>query len=315
MPDATDMPSGIEEASGIARHGDELLIVGDEGASRCYRCPVSGDEKGVVALDEDRLLMETWTASSLPLDLEGVEVLADGRTVVLSERLHALLDREGVVAEYPKLASEFGNRGLEGVAVRPLEDGISRVAVLWEGGYPLYRALPEAYRGPTGRPPMRPMLFIHNVAPGERNLVYEEEDLVIIDLDVPLPGGTPPRAQRFRAPDLVWYRFGGESSGEWGFIVLLSSEYALPPEPGSAGDCPGGLSGERYCYKWLMRFDASGRPVGEPADLDRLIPDHLASRNWEGMDWFVEGESLVLVYEERADRRGNVAIIDLPATW
>jgi hypothetical protein len=52
--------------------------------------------------------------AKLQVDLEAVDILADGRVVALSERLHALVSDGGLVAEYPDFLGEVGGIGLEG---------------------------------------------------------------------------------------------------------------------------------------------------------------------------------------------------------
>lgn len=302
---------GIREASGIAREGDEILIVGDEDAGTYFRYKLPPGENPLIPIESERLISVVWAGLPIVIDQEAIDILADGRVVVLSERLRSLIDKDGVVAEYPHFAAESGNRGLEGIAVRKMSDGSSRIASLWEGGYPRFSALPRTIREKAGRIAMQPVLLLHDIAPGERDLHLRKEDLHIREFQVPLPPGSEPEAQRFRSPALVWHRFERGGQMEWGFILLLSSEFSLAPGPGSPEDC----GGERYCFKWLMKFDREGLPVGDPIDLDTLLPADIAPRNWEGMDWYEEGSSLILIYEEDPDRQGFAYIIDLPDNW
>ncbi len=66
----------------------------------------------------------------LAVDLEAIDVLADGRVVVISERLRSMVSKDGVVVGYDDPFAEFGERGLEGLAVRKVDDKTSKVAVL-----------------------------------------------------------------------------------------------------------------------------------------------------------------------------------------
>jgi len=219
-----------------------------------------------------------------------------------------------------------------------LPDQVSRIAVLWEGGYPEFNAVPEQLRGLVGRHPMKPMIIVHDLA-GWDAAGRIREPLRTIFLDVPLPGGETPLAQRFRATDLVWNTLENHQQADptLGFIVLLSSENSPPRGVGAATE---------YKLKILQRFDMAGNPVGEPlslfdicreclqeaieGDLSDHSPDmhsHLRevfSRledgdweniNWEGLDWFVEGESLILIYDKWPKDPPFALVVDLPENW
>jgi hypothetical protein len=231
--------------------------------------------------------------------------------VVLSEDLHALLDDRGIVAVYDELTEKNG-RGLEGLAVRDLGDGASRVAVVWDGGYP----------DGGGGGAQVPRIFVHDVPAGASGLkISPGNALAEVRLQLPLPAGAEPRAQRFRCPDLVWHRLRGDDPESWGFIVLLSSGWAVPPAAGSAEECPKRDDGRplRWCYKWLQRFDGSGRPVGDPYDLDPAFPPPIRLSNWEGLGWFEPERSLVLVYDESVAEKvldpQEAIVVALPEGW
>lgn len=286
----------IREASGIARHGEYLLIVDDSQHGSYFRFQLQGETGPMIGLDPARLERVPLPHSSMATDLESINVLADGRVVVLSERLRAMFDAKGAVADYGAVLSEFGKRGMEGLAVRTIGDGVSRVAVLWEGGYPQYYDVPEQLRAQVGRKALSPIVQVHDLKPSDRGVQVRGSNMVA--LDVPLPKGRGPGAQRFRAPDLVWHHF---PNGEWGFIVLLTSQNSV----------------ERPDYKYhrLECFTAQGKRIGLRLDLNAMVDKPLQRVNWEGVDWFEEGKSLVLVYESYPNNLPAALVLDLPDNW
>ncbi len=286
----------LAEASGVARAGDHLLVVDDGHPGVYFRIPLDGRVGPTVPLGGAEVQRVSIQSSPFVSDLESIEVLRDGRVVVLSERLRMLLCSDGPVATYGAPFSEFGKRGLEGVAVRAGGGGSSLVAALWEGGYPEYAHLPPVLQRSAGRAALKPLVAVHTVASGRRGLLVPTRDAV--ELDVPLPPGEEPRAQRFRAPDLVWHR---GPDREWEFIVLLSS---------------GNSAGAReYKHHWLQRFSTEGERLGEPLDLDKIAPPNLRGTNWEGLDWFEAGKSLVVVNESHPRPSGVAYIVELPSAW
>ena len=286
----------VTEASGITRHGDTLLIVDDGHRGVYFRVHLENDTGPIIRLAEKRIETISLPRAALATDLEAIDVLADGRVVVLSERLRALFGSEGVIAEYDGPMSEFGKKGLEGLAVQPQADGSSKIAVLWEGGYPEYEQVPEQLRRRLGRLPMRPVVQVHSLRAGELDILVRGPNFT--ELDVVSPRGRAPRAQRFRAPDLVWHQGPG---GRWGFIVLLSSHNSL---------------GKReYRHHWLQRFSERGSRIGEPIDLDRMMPEDLKGVNWEGLGWFEKGKSLVIVHESHPAPNAVAYVVQLPPQW
>ncbi|MBZ0267263.1 hypothetical protein K8I85_03845, partial [bacterium] len=135
-PPATGRTPVVEELSGVARLGNRLLLVGDNDDGVVYDCPLPGNAGGSIPLDASMFRTFAIGGAENASDLEGVDVLADGRIVALSEDLAAIVDENGIVARYDDRMRELGGRGTEGLAVRALPDGSSRVAVCWEGGYP-----------------------------------------------------------------------------------------------------------------------------------------------------------------------------------
>ena len=85
----------LEEASGLLRIGDFLAIVSDKEPGRYYLAPVPATTPGPASIDPARVRTIEWPAASVGLDLEGIAQLADGRVVLLSERLRSLLDDRG----------------------------------------------------------------------------------------------------------------------------------------------------------------------------------------------------------------------------
>ena len=286
----------IREASGIVRRDDTLLLVDDSQNGVYFRFELKGESGPVLALSPDRLTRVLLPQASMAADLEAINILADGRVIVLSERLRAVFDEKGMIADYAAPLAEFGKRGLEGLAVRRFPAGRSRVAVLWEGGYPEYMQVLEQLRRRVGRRALQPMIQVHDLNPGERDVQVQGSNLIL--LDVPVPKGREPRAQRFRAPDLVWHTV---RTGQWGFIVLLSSRNSAGPLV--------------YQYHWLQRFDLRGQRIGKPIDLDNTVGGELAGVNWEGLCWFEEGESLALVHESHPKPDAVVYILPLPKDW
>ena len=286
----------VREASGIVRQGNDLLIVDDSQHGTYSRFSLAGEHGPVIHLTPERLTRVPLPHASMATDLEAINLLSDGRVVVLSERLRALFGESGMIADYGAPLSEFGKRGLEGLAVRRLENNASQVAVLWEGGYPEYYHLPDQLRSRVGRRALHPVVQIHSLASGESGIQVLGTNFVT--LDVPVPRGRGPRAQRFRAPDLVWHR---QLDGRWVFIVLLSSQNSV--------DRP------TYKHHWMQRFSTNGQRIGEPLDLDAIVEEGLKGANWEGLSWFEPGESLVMVHESHPEPVPTAYVLQLPEGW
>ncbi len=292
----------IREASGVAMEDGWICVVDDSVPNAYFRIrmpPGAGPLLDLNSLHPEavRLPLGIW------VDLESIGRLADGRMVVLSERLRGLADDKGLVVEYDYPLTEYGRRGLEGLAVRALPDGSSRVAVLWEGGYPDLGSLNPQLERQTGGRPLSPIVFIHDIAPGARpGRVRWNEGVGHAFLQVPILEGKEPEVQRFRAPDLVWYRFPeGTGEEQWGFLVLISSQNRVkPPE---------------YLHHWLQRFRVDGTPVGEPLHLADFVPPELARANWEGLCWYREGKQLLLVHEAHGKTKAHAFRLALPQGW
>ena len=211
--------------------------------------------------------------------------------------------------------------------------------MLWEGGYPIYELIPLQLRDKAGRLPLKPVVIVHEIEKGHVADIVDEPFHSFI-LNVPEPEGEPPTAQRFRATDLIWYDLPDEEKNEdseEGFIVLLVSENA-PPE---STDTP-----TEYGGKILQRFSLDGNPVGEPLFVNDFckicIRDVVKDRpafishemhvhmeevatlldkgnweniNWEGLDWFEEGVSVIVIYDKWPKDPPFALVIDIPQEW
>ena len=117
----------IREASGIVRVDDRLLIVGDDADGRYFELQLEGQAGPIIPIDPQKIKEIQLHQAELAMDLEGIDIMADGRIAILSEQLHCLIAEKmpgsntyGVIAEYDKTVTEFGNRGLEGLAIKQL---------------------------------------------------------------------------------------------------------------------------------------------------------------------------------------------------
>lgn len=298
---------GATEFSGVTRLGDHLLLVTDADFGAYYMFALPQTASPLLKVSPDRLTRHSLAAEELGVDLEAVDVLADGRVVALSERLRSLVGVDGLVVQYDDPLAELGERGLEGLAVRRMANR-SAVAVLWEGGYVEAGEIQAQVRRRLQGAPFRPVVFMHEIELGEsgtKKKVKGDQDLV--ELDVPEPDPDPD-GWRFRAPDLVWHRPDG---GDWGFIVLLNSQ-SREERPGK----------RKFGPRWLQRFDRSGRPFGTHLDLDQcarnlLGDDRLQHANWEGLGWYEEGRSVVLVHDEPnlVEAIPVALVVPLPNSW
>lgn len=365
---AGNAPIKITEVSGIARLGDRLLLVSDDEAGAYFEMKIADPSSPIIPIDPMKLKRIAMRGCEAVSDLEGLTVLGDGRVAVLSEDLHALYapirlgDKSwAVVAQFDQTFTEFGNRGIEGVSALALANGGSRIAAVWEGGYPSLASLPAQIQHSLGHAPLDPLLVITTLpanavgitasdtlgyrvlnTPGSRSGNASANDPQLVPSELPKAQSepdqsAPPFAQRFRAPDLVWHIWHGESGVDTGLIVLMNSENA--PLRGS------GVKRE-YKYKLLQRFNLNGEPVGEEIVIndvvkqlfDNVTPaqtrswsiamrDHFANVkslldeqkwenvNWEGLGWYVRGESLVLIYDAVPADPPIAVVIPIPDNW
>jgi len=330
----------IREASGIARIGETLYIVGDDADGHFFTIDLEGQKGPIIIIDPMKVRQMPMPHAELARDLEAIDDLADGRLAILSEQLRSLIARKNlntpyysVIAEYDKTLTEFGHRGLEGLAAKPLGGGGSRLAVLWEGGYPIFRDVPGQFHEMLGSTALKPVVVVHDIENGNvaRDVL---NPLYYFLLNVPEPEGKEPLAQRFRATDLVWHR---PEEGDEEIIVLMASENA-PPHGSSAP--------REYKLKWLQRFNLQGEPMGMPLDMMEVtqrifsrineevvrghnpqVARHLQNIvsllkqgdwenvNWEGLDWFEEGESLITIYDKKPIDPPCALVIQIPQEW
>lgn len=311
-PVKTQTVDSLREASGIAVKGSTFFIVSDDSNNVYYELVLSKNELKsidnnlntngavIVFVNINRFIKRNIGNAYLAYDLEAVEILAkgDGRKIFLSERNHCILDTTGKpVAEYHDKFTEFGNRGLEGLAVKE-EAGLSKVAVLWEGGYlDKTNILDQILKNQknSGKYFLEPVLIIHEIDSGK--IVGEVPSGKKDSLLLHVPRFS--EGDGFRAPDLVY-----DGDSVW---VLLSSENLKFPY----------TSPDRFKYKRLQKFNIyNGKPSSKYIDLNQKIKSagkYIISKkslktvitkdmlikwaNWEGMDWYKEGESVVLVYD------------------
>ena len=111
-----DSATEIREASGVMRQSDSLLVVDDSVSGAYFSVSIAGQKGPLISLQGARVRRIPLPACPLVPDFEGVDRLADGRLVFLSERLRWLVGEDGLIAEYDSLLGEFANRGLEGLA-------------------------------------------------------------------------------------------------------------------------------------------------------------------------------------------------------
>lgn len=369
LPVRADNPGKqITEISGVARYGGRLLLVSDDQPGCYFELKIEDAAAAVIPIDPKKLKRIVMKGCEAAGDFESITVLADGRVAVLSEDLHALYSTTtiggkawGVLAQFNQTVTEFGNRGVEGVAALGMASGATRIAAVWEGGYPLVSSLPEQIQHALGHNPLLPILIIADIprnamelfvndstsyrilqTPKIRDAGKVETAPILTDSELPkaaepAPQTAPPFAQRFRAPDLVWHTWLRDKEIDTGLIVLLSSENA--PLRGSGAT-------REYKYKELQRYDQQGKPFGNSIEINALVKplfesvpaaqmakwsarmrdqfahikslldeQHWENVNWEGLDWFVPGQSLILVYDGVPADPPFAVVIPIPDNW
>jgi|GEM_PF-3438118 len=193
----------------------------------------------------------------------------DGEEVwfVLGENKRRLSDLSGGTYKFPKAYKEICGRGLEGLAVRKADTGWE-VAVLWEGGFYDTRKKKCDPPGVFAKPKVAIVFW----SPGKGT----EGPVKEFELDVPELGN----GERFRAPDLVWH--------DDELLVLLASE-----DRGK----------QHRSHTWLHRFTLDGAAVGEPLKLEEQWGPYREGKNWEALDWTLDGTGLVMGYDAKRGHR------------
>jgi len=296
------------EVSGVARRGDELLFVDDSVPGTVFRYAIA-EPRGATRIEDDAVREERLGESGLAGDLEAIAVW-DGDVLVLSEDLRLVVDLRGARYRYADRFAEIGNRGMEGLALRAGADGAVLAAALFEGGPLKLSELPPELEGALADAVLDPVLILHELPPpGSFRAQARDDGARVVPLRIGLLAGPQASDQRFRAADLVWHRF---ADGTDGVISLLGSGPVNRP----------GASKE-YAHAWLQRFSLDGVPIGEPLDLRAMCRDlereDLARANWEGLAWWEQGRTLVLVHDgnegKGAERGTSFLFVDLPAEW
>jgi len=297
-------PNSIE-ASGITGYGDYVIFVTDNQPGAYFKYGPVAKGTTQFLLEGDKLSLVKFPGAELAYDLEEIDVLGDGRIVLLSERLRMLIGESGVITHYEDQLAEVGGKGLEGLAVRS-EGSTNVIAVLWEGGYFEYDNIPlpltKTYSEDSLRKSFYPLVFVHNLSfkSSSSKKIGMTKDVKTISLLTPRDS-LEPKAQRYRAPDLVWYKM---SENEWGFIVLLNSN-----------DSPHGKD-PQFAYSVLQKYNMNGVPVGKPIDLKKIINEPLKNANWEGLGWFKDQKILVLVHDKRPIMGTPTAVLlDIEKLW
>ncbi len=217
----------------------------------------------------------------LPPALRGVESVDVGfgpdgveLWLALAEASRTLADSVGGRYVFDKRFAQLCSRGLEGLALRWHNDGWD-AAVVWEGGY-----VSKSCIEPPPGTYLKPRVAILRWIPGRG----ADRPPRVFDLDPPHPA----EAERFRVTDLVWQ---GDS-----LLVLLSSKHASRHET--------------YRFTWLQEFDLRGRPVGEPLKLEERWGTYRDGKNWEALDWTLDGR-LVMGYDAKTGHRA-LAVFPYP---
>lgn len=202
-------------------------------------------------------------------DLEGIDIgfkpNGEALWLFLGEDNRTITDLSGGRYKLPKTYKEICGRGLEGIAVRWHENRW-QVAVAWEGG--------EYKRGckkfPGGQA-LKPRVAILSWKKGQGLVKLEKE----FSLDTPAsPDGN------FRAADMVWH---GDN-----LLVLLRSI---------------NVRKKKYKHTWLQAFTLEGKHTGVPVKLRERWGAYAKRKNFEALDWSLDGKKLVLGYDADSGKR------------
>jgi len=253
----------IKEASGIVRVGDKLLIVSDDVPGTYFEYSIQASKRNIkfepdkketqsaqtnkqktdskkdkpkiqsvnFELAPNRItIMGPIGGAELAIDLESIDLLADGRIALLSEQLAALVIIENnesghslsLVKSYDGMVDEIGGKGLEGLAIKK-ENHHSRVAALWEGGCAKKKDLPKQLQDTVDKVYMKPHILVHDI-PNKIIPKYEKiksgKKVKTISLEISKIQKKS-KIGHYRAKDLVWHKDG--------FIVLLDLKLDKDP--------------------------------------------------------------------------------------
>jgi hypothetical protein len=289
------------EASGVVRQGDELLLVHDEVPGAFFRLHIESAE-GILTYGADEPRRVNLEELGEARDLESLAI-GDGRVFVLSEERAELLGQGDSRYRYASYAAPIGNRGLEGLAIRPRVGESDLVAALFEGGYLKKSQLKGKLQAQLAGSALDPFVITHALpGVGERLAQAEDPKAERVDLLLGSLPGKVKKGQRFRAVDLVWHPL---KDGTWTWIVLLSSD--APPKKSS-----------KHSHLWLQRFDMQGAPLGKHFDLGDWLKEkgkkYRDQGDWEGLGWWEPGLSLVLA-DDTGKKKSHLAFVPLPAGW
>lgn len=290
----------IPEASGIVKMNNTLYIVSDDTTGKYYTYSLKGLNLSSQLLLNDcsRLDSVDLKFGKIKMDLEGIATLGSN-IIVVSERNRSLICVDSILKTYPEPFTEFANRGIEGLAIKANDKKSEQyeVAALWEGGYPIKNDLSIGLEYYDFNKSMSPFLILNtiksNVIDKSSRIIKLKMNKINKMIDKKSKDFIEPFANRFRAPDLVWYKNG--------FIVLLSSERSIPEEPVN-----------KYKYKLLQRFDMYGDPIGEPLMLNDILGDE-SRYNWEGLTWNKQDNSLILIHDSK--KNTTIRIVKIPNSW
>lgn len=211
----------------------------------------------------------SWRLDPKVNDAESIDVgfspLGETLWLILGEDYNKLVGLSGGRYKFSRRYNEVCGRGLEGLAVR-WSAKAWQVAVLWEGGF-------------YGRDCTNPRERFANprvaILTWRKGLGSDGPDHEF-ELDVPVPAD----GHRFRAPDLVWL---GDD-----LLVLLAST--------DEGD-------RTFNHTWLQPFDLEGKPTGTPLKLEERWGAYREGKNWEALDWALDGNRLVMGFDASSGRR------------
>lgn len=294
----------IPEASGIVKVNNKLYIVSDDTVGKYYTYSLNGLNLSnrLLLNDCSRLDSIDLRFGKIKLDLEGISTIGNN-VVVVSERNRSLILVDSILKTYSERFTEFANRGIEGLDIKTLDQSRGKydIVAIWEGGYPVQQDITIALEYKKNNKSMPPFIIKYTTI--SNKIIKPSKRIIKLDMrkinkmiDRKSKNYGEPYANRFRAPDLVWYKDG--------FIVLLSSERSIPRK-----------NKKEYKYKLLQRFDINGVPIGDPLDLKQVMGNDI-SFNWEGLGWFIQDDSLILIHDSKKENKNtSIQIVKIPNSW